>query len=61
MCKIVYKDRHGRVMRKELSSKSVRIEKVTAIGVYESGVRRSRLMSLRGSRSFSTPIIPFKG
>ncbi len=59
MCKIVTKDSHGRVSKVSLETMESNVVRVSEFGVYESGVRRSVHMSLKFSRSFSSPVRPF--
>lgn len=59
MCKIVTKDSKGLIIRKSLESVSVKLERVTEFGVYESGIRRSQRISLKSVRGTSQAILPF--
>lgn len=54
----VYKDENGHVIRKNVSDKSIKINKITPIGVYETGIHRNKLMGF--GKCSSSPIFPYK-
>lgn len=59
MCKIIYKDKNGKTITRN-SREVVRMKRVSAVGVYESGIRRSERMSLKVSPDGAGSVRPFR-
>ena len=59
MCRIMTKDKDGRIVCRGMESVKGKISRVTRFGVYESGVQRSPLMAQRSSRGGASSVLPF--
>lgn len=59
MCRIVTKDKNGKIISRGMEAVNGNITRVTRFGVYESGVQRSHMMAQRSSRGASSSVFPF--
>lgn len=60
MCKVIIKNSKGRIVRREAKVFLASMRRVSAVGVYESGIRRSQRMSMKFGRGGNQAVSPFK-